>query len=118
MAKKSVGEKSEGEEFVGEKSVGEKPQGAKFVGEDSVGEKIVGLSVRMKSRGRWDAGFRFPLLRFIMTLHGMSKSQTIVLAQGKRGVEFGLGMFSPLQRCSPICRYSNDSMWASHVHDA
>ena len=34
-------------------------EGEKYMGEKSVGEKSFG-----ENRGRWDAGFRFPLLRF------------------------------------------------------
>ena len=42
------------EGFLGEESLGERYVGEKYVGEKSLGE----------NRGRWDAGFRSPLLRF------------------------------------------------------
>ena len=35
--------------------------GEKYLGEKSVGEKSFG-----ENRGRWDAGFRFPLLRWCL----------------------------------------------------
>ena len=40
---------------MGEKSVGEKYMGEKSVSEKSLGE----------NKGRWDAGFRSPLLRYL-----------------------------------------------------
>ena len=64
VGEKYVGEKPVGEKYMGEQSVGEKYMvdpsvGEKYMGEKSVGEKWLG-----ENRGRWDAGFCFPLLRF------------------------------------------------------
>ena len=42
------------------KDSGEKSVGEKYMGEKSVGEKSLG-----ENRGRWDAGFRSPLLMFV-----------------------------------------------------
>ena len=62
-----MGDQSAAENHMFEQSVRKKmwvkKSGRKTVGEDSVGE-ICGLkSVRMKNGGRWDAGFRSPILR-------------------------------------------------------
>ena len=59
MQEEFLGEESLGEKYVQEGFLGEESLGEKYVGEKSVGEKSLG-----ENRGRWDAGFRSPLLRF------------------------------------------------------
>ena len=54
-----LGEESLGEKYMGEKYVQEEFLCEKYMGEKSVGEKSLG-----ENRGRWDAGFRYPLPRF------------------------------------------------------
>ena len=58
MKEEFLGEESLGEKYVQEGFLGEESLGEKYVGEKSVGEKSLG-----ENRGRWDAGFRSPLLR-------------------------------------------------------
>ena len=45
-------------------STGEKPVGEKSVAKRSVGEKSVGEKKLGENKGRWDAGFRSPFLRW------------------------------------------------------
>ena len=59
MKEEFLGEKYVQEEFLGEESLGEKYMGEKYVQEEFLGEKSL-----VENRGRWDAGFRSPLLRF------------------------------------------------------
>ena len=59
LGEEFLGEESLGEKYVQEGFLGEKSLGEKYVGEKSVGEKSLG-----ENRGRWDAGFRSPLLRY------------------------------------------------------
>ena len=51
------------EEFLGEESLGEKYIGEKYVQEGFLGEESLGENLG-ENRGRWDAGFRSPLLRW------------------------------------------------------
>ena len=61
LGEEFLGEESLGEKYVQEGFLGEESLGEKYVGEKSVGEKSLG-----ENRGRWDAGFRSPLLRYII----------------------------------------------------
>ena len=60
LGEEYTGEMSVQEEFLGEESLGEKYMGERFVQEEFLGEKSLG-----ENRGRWDAGFRSPLLRLL-----------------------------------------------------
>jgi hypothetical protein len=64
-----MGEKYVQEEFLGEEPLGEKYMGEKFVQEECLGEKSLG-----ENTGRWEAGFRSPLLRYVSICFNMFQS--------------------------------------------
>ena len=60
LGEESLSEKHLGEKYVQEEFLGEESQGEKYVQEECLGEKSLG-----ENRGRWEAGFRSPLLRYV-----------------------------------------------------
>ena len=60
------------------------------IGEKSVGEKSLG-----ENRGRWDAGFRSPLLRFLVFLQWKDRVIKTVWAKSTESSSVDVGMRRP-----------------------